>query len=146
MMSVGVLGREVSETRVYGWPLRCLTVYGVRVQRWQESKVPLSDVVVLQDDHWTDGAIDFEHHAEWGFDADQPPATGLPWKPVWFPFLVNALILGLPLTLAGLGVTRTMQWGIARFRGRGGKCPRCGYSRAGLALDAACPECGDGRA
>jgi hypothetical protein len=139
----GVRSRQVSETRLYGWPLRCMTVHGVRVQRW-ESAEDLGDgmVTVLQDDHWTDAVLDFEHHSNWSFDADQPPATGLPWKPLWLPFLANSLILGVPLTLAGFGVLRTVRWGTARIRGRGDKCPRCGYARTGLARDAACPECG----
>jgi hypothetical protein len=70
------------------------------------------------------------------------PATGLPWKPLWLPFLANSLILGVPLTLAGLGVSRAARAGIARFRGRGDRCPRCGYPRKGLDRGAACPECG----
>jgi hypothetical protein len=139
----GTTRRKVSEIRLYGWPLRCMTVHGVRVQRW-ESAEDLGDgmVTVLQDDHWTDAVLDFEHHSNWSFDADQPPATGLPWKPLWLPFLANSLILGVPLTLAGFGVLRTVRWGTARIRGRGDKCPRCGYARTGLARDAACPECG----
>ena len=139
----GIRSRQVSEMRLYGWPLRCMTVHGVRVQRW-ESAEDLGDgmVTVLQDDHWTDALLDFEHHSNWSFDADRPPATGLPWKPLWLPFLANSLILGVPLTLAGFGVLRTVRWGTARTRGRGDKCPCCGYARKGLARGAACPECG----
>ena len=142
----GFRSRQVSETRLYGWPLRCMAVHGVRVQRW-ESAEDLGDgmITVLQDDHWTDAILDFEHHSNWSFDADRPPATGLPWKPLWLPFLANSLILGVPLTLAGVGVSRTVRWGIARIRGKGDKCPRCGYARKGLAPGAACPECGEAR-
>ena len=139
----GTTSRKVSEIRLYGWPLRCMTVHGVRVQRW-ESAEDLGDgmITVLQDDHWTDALLDFEHHSNWSFDADQPPATGLPWKPLWLPFLANSLILGVPLTLAGVGVSRAARWGFAKFRGRRDKCPTCGYPRTGLARGAACPECG----
>ena len=139
----GVTARQVSETRLYGWPLRCMIVHGVRVQRWESADdISGQTVTVLQDDHWTDALVDFEHHSNWSFDADQPPATGLPWKPLWLPFLANSLILGVPLTLAGVGVSRAARAGLAKFRGRGDRCPRCGYSRKGLARDAACPECG----
>ncbi len=141
----GATAREVSETRLYGWPLRCMSVHGVRTQRWETADATRNDlIVVVQDDHWTDALIRFAPHPSWGFDADRPPATGLPWKPLWLPFLANSLILGVPLTLAGVGVSRAARAGLAKFRGRGDRCPRCGYPRKGLARGAACPECGGG--
>ncbi len=44
------------------------------------------------------------------------------------------------LLLAG---SCALAWGY-HVRPRAGRCPRCHYSRAGLAAGAACPECGEG--
>ena len=145
MVGASLFSREVAETRLYGWPLRGLSVQGLRIQSWTLADPDRDDlIIVLQDDHWTDALLDFEHHPNWSFDADQPPASGLPWRPLWLPFLANSLILGVPLTLAGFGVSRAARAGLAKLRGRGDGCPRCGYPRKGLARGAACPECGGG--
>ena len=136
-------GMTTHEVRAYGWPLRAILVTGWR-----------------RDLEWySDAGLDEGETNEWssdGLGSLQPlrtavgpqlalPATGLPWKPLWLPFLANSLILGVPLTLAGVGVSSTVRWGIARIRGKGDKCPRCGYARKGLAPGAACPECGEAR-
>lgn len=52
--------------------------------------------------------------------------------PLWIPLLLT-LVPYLILARADR---------IAAKRERVGTCPKCGYSRAGLAPDAACPECG----
>jgi hypothetical protein len=89
-------------------------------------------------------------------------AYGLPWRALrrartWQP--VEELIIGraplpigvLPLgftlnTLLAAAVILTLTEGAGawrrRARRRKGKCPWCGYDRAGVAGDAACPECG----
>jgi len=145
MIGFGQSSRRITEIRLYGWPLRCMSVRGIRTQRWTSSDAAHDDQInVLQDDHWTDALLGFEPHPSWSFDADRPPATGLPWKPLWLPFLANSLILGVPLTLAGFGVSRAARAGLAKFRGQSDRCPRCGYPRKGLARGAACPECGGG--
>jgi hypothetical protein len=54
------------------------------------------------------------------------------WVPLWIPFAAAALPTGL-LWRAQLR---------RRRRVRVGLCPACGYDRAGIAPDAACPECG----
>jgi hypothetical protein len=143
MTGSSLFSREVVETRLYGWPLRCMSVQGVRLHRWTVPNRDRDDQILLsQDVHQTNAIIDFKHHSNWSFDADQPPATGLPWKPMWLPFLANSLILGAPLTLAGFGLSQAARWGFARLRGRGNKCPNCGYPRSGIAHDSVCPECG----
>lgn len=54
------------------------------------------------------------------------------------PFIANTLLYAaIPLGLwLGIGPLRR------RRRRRAGRCPRCGYDRAGLAAGAVCPECG----
>lgn len=56
--------------------------------------------------------------------------------PYWLPILLFASISG------------GLFWRDRRAarRARVGMCPSCGYSRAGLALDAVCPECGKPKA
>lgn len=46
-------------------------------------------------------------------------------------------VVGLPVGL--VWTRRARGWWL---RSRAGKCRKCGYSRAGLGADAACPECG----
>ena len=133
-------GITTEEIRAYGWPIRCMLVRGWREDlEWGE---PAGSAQLDTNRWWSDGLCAFPplRHPEGAQLA--LPATGLPWKPLWLPFLANSLILGVPLTLAGVGVLRTVRWGTARIRGKGDKCPRCGYARTGLARDAACPECG----
>ena len=134
---------RVDEARLFGWPLRCFVVHGSRVDRRPADL--MDDHEPTPPQHWSDGIGAEVVTDPLAFQFELLPATGLPWKPLWLPFLANSLILGVPLTLAGVGVSRTVRWGIARIRGKGDKCPRCGYARKGLAPGAACPECGEAR-
>lgn len=132
-------GVVTEEVRAYGWPLRSLVTRGWRRDlEWYSSSGQEDD----SNDWWSDGLGDMPplRHPESAQLA--LPATGLPWNPLWLPFLANSLILGVPLTLAGFGVSRAARWGFAKFRGRGNNCPKCGYPRKGLSRDPACPECG----
>jgi hypothetical protein len=64
--------------------------------------------------------------------APPAPLTGtmkIYWLPVWWLFLPCAGCVGGAV------------WARHRAR-RSGVCVGCGYSRAGLGSDAACPECG----
>jgi hypothetical protein len=65
-------------------------------------------------------------------------APRLPLTPIPAGFAINTLfyaaILALPLSFFPIR---------RRLRARRGRCPKCGYDRAGLADPAApCPECG----
>lgn len=62
------------------------------------------------------------------------PINGLNWPLLtwWF-----RLALALYLVFRGQGLARLLWRGIATTH-----CANCGYDRAGLAKDAACPECG----
>jgi hypothetical protein len=116
--------REVIETRMYGWPLRCIVVHGVRRHRWVVADPNQGDLVLVsQDDQWTDALVDFDHHSNWSFDADQPPATGLPWKPLLLPFLANSLILGVPAVLIATGLSRAIASADRWIRNRGDRSP-----------------------
>ncbi len=136
------VGQITEEVRAYGWPLRCLIVHGWRrdLEWYDEASWAEGET----NEWWSDGLGGISPLRRSSSQLDLP-ATGLPWKPVWLPFLANSLILGLPLTLAGLGVSRAARWGFATVRRRGGRCANCGYPREGLAGNAACPECGSAR-
>jgi hypothetical protein len=136
------IGETVEEHRAYGWPLRSMHVRG-----WRRRLDWFGDEGSSQrfTDEWASDGLG-EMPPLGFYDAAlqlRLPATGLPWKPLWLPFLANSLILGVPLTLAGFGVSRAARWGFAKFRGRCDTCPTCGYPRKGLARGAACPECGE---
>jgi hypothetical protein len=132
-------GVVTEEVRAYGWPLRSLVTRGWRRDlEWVNSSVDEG----VSNEWWSDGLGDMPPLRDPVAAQLGLPATGLPWKPIWLPFLANSLILGVPLTLAGVGVSRAARWGFAKFRGRRDKCPTCGYPRTGLARGAACPECG----
>jgi hypothetical protein len=75
--------------------------------------------------------------------------------PVWRPLVINDfrpdevrvfVALGVPALACALAAAwawwpDVRAW---RARRREGKCPACGYDRAGLAAGANCPECGKG--
>jgi hypothetical protein len=63
---------------------------------------------------------------------------GLPFRPIWTGFALNTLFyaaIAWGLWQVPLAIRR-------RRRRRLNRCVKCGYDRAGLAGDAACPECG----
>jgi len=132
---------KTAEIRTFGWPLRCLAVYGNSEER--SAFTPDGDEVAWRHRSKSDGILAYSPIGDWP-PVSALPATGLPWKPLWLPFLANSLILGMPLTLASVGVSRAARAGLAKLRGRGDRCARCGYPRKGLDRGAACPECGGG--
>lgn len=72
-----------------------------------------------------------------GRDLD-PGSVYLPWLPLWPGFALNTLFyaaIAWGLWQVPLAIRR-------RRRRRLNRCGKCGYDRAGLAGDAACPECG----
>lgn len=62
----------------------------------------------------------------------------LPVGIIWPGTLANIAVFASVLWLAGGGFTRARR---SYWRKRN-RCPACGYSRAGLAANAPCPECG----
>ena len=146
----GHVTRRQCETRAYGWPLRSFWIRGVREQEWQIEWVVEQDGdqewafrAAVRDDHWTDALVDVPADTYWCCDAELPPASGIPWRPLWLGLLANSLILGIPLTFAGVGLGRGTRWCWRRVRSRHAtQCAHCGYSRAGIPQDALCPECG----
>lgn len=64
--------------------------------------------------------------------------SALPLRPIWTGFLINTLLAAGVLVLLVRGQRATRRF----VRARRGRCPACGYDRAGLDASAACPECG----
>ncbi len=81
-----------------------------------------------------------------GLIVEQEEYPRLEWKPEcdWGPmFACGALPLWIPTLLTA--IPSVLLWRAhLRRRRRAGDCPVCGYSLAGLAPGAACPECGRG--
>ena len=70
-----------------------------------------------------------------------PKQLSLPTELLPLGFALNTLFYAAVL----LGMVECIAFARRRLRHRKGRCPSCGYDRAGLAEGAACPECG-GRA
>jgi hypothetical protein len=94
--------------------------------------------------------------SDWMFRAEPTPQPNYewwgwfwPWRPLtsgsaWF----RQLALPAWLPAAGLGIAGAVLWRV-HVRARRtipGVCGKCGYSRHGLDVAAACPECGEARA
>ena len=65
-------------------------------------------------------------------------ARALPVRPIWAGLAVNSMFYGLIVFGIWTGGVRVVR----NTRRRQGRCTGCGYDRAGLAAEAACPECG----
>jgi hypothetical protein len=79
--------------------------------------------------------------ALWRIELGSSGKIFLPLSPIWPSFGVNMVLYA------------ALVWGLYRLppairgrsRRRAGRCMRCGYDRAGLAAEAACPECGEAK-
>jgi hypothetical protein len=78
-------------------------------------------------------SVHFKHILEsppvWIWWIDAPERSSSLAVPLWMPLMAMAAPTGW------LWYRRLRRFGP-------GRCPKCGYSLAGLAADAACPECG----
>jgi hypothetical protein len=106
-----------------GWPMRALSC---RVE-W-ERQVRSSDII-----YRVEGGVQLPRDAKFN-------PRALPLTPVWPGFVVDAGAYGG----AWWGVLAAVAAICGAWRTARGRCPRCGYSRAGLDAPAACPECGAG--
>jgi len=109
-----------------GWPMRCLEAIDfVEIKRdltWTRTVGPMG--------------IELPLHSS----APWPGQAGavLPLGPIWLGLLANTLFYAYLIALPVLSIRAVR---VVRRRRRGA-CESCGYSRAGLAPEAACPECG----
>jgi hypothetical protein len=74
----------------------------------------------------------------WGYWIDR--FKPVPFGPIWHGLVGNTCVFGA----ASWGITAF--WNATRCRGRSARrrCTKCKYNRAGLAVGAVCPECGEG--
>lgn len=76
---------------------------------------------------------------------DRPPspppnAMDFPLRPVWSGFAINTALFSAAAGFLWFGPGFLRLW----IRRRRGRCLACGFDRAGLAAETACPECGTG--
>jgi len=72
-------------------------------------------------------------------DRGNLPPRILPLSPIWLGFLINTGAYPVAMVFSLAAVKRFRR----AHRARRGRCPGCGYSRAGLDSAAPCPECGE---
>jgi hypothetical protein len=82
----------------------------------------------------------------WHFHCDETLRPRLEWRWGWYEGKLGKVLtipIWIPasLSLTGFAALAWLDRRAARTE-RAGHCPRCGYDRAGLPADAACPECG----
>ncbi len=124
--------REIQQFRAFGWPLRSVILHGVmRTVRWPS---PPDGDYRERIEFWTDGLGDWD--VGYRTSAQESPAVGIAWKPIWPMFLANSVILGLPLVAIGWCVVR-----VCRTRHAKRHCQSCGYNLHG-SKSSHCPECG----
>lgn len=140
---------RLDEVRSFGWPFRAFLVQGV----WIESSTfradpDLGHVGMSSAIKWWTSGLGAGAADGWAIghgdaqEIESLPAKGLPLRPVWLPLLGNAIVFGAPIVALFLLVQLGVHSLFARLRGRIGRCPSCGYERAGLPAGARCPECG----
>ena len=124
--------REIQQFRAFGWPLRSVILHGVmRTVEWPRSP---ENERYERIEFWTDGLGDWD--VGYRTSAQESPAVGIAWKPIWPMFLANSVILGLPLVAVGWCVVR-----VCRTRHAKRHCQSCGYNLHG-SQSSHCPECG----
>ena len=109
-----------------GWPLRAVYTQITFDGRLNRNVSPNYIVEQRWAIRWTSGSRDWV----------------LPYRPLWTGLLANTALYAAAWTPLVLLPGAVARW----RRARQGRCMRCGYARAGLKADAACPECGAGPA
>ena len=93
--------RTVEETRAFGWLIRSFVVNGVFRETMHANQNAL--VGDTLEEWWSNGlgarVVDLRMSP-----ARDRPALGLAWKPAWPLFLLNTVILGVPLSVVVMKV------------------------------------------
>lgn len=119
-----------------GWPFRC--AQGWRVGRLSEDKKEN-----LQKNKWLVSLYDQKpNRSAWVRGVEKwMPNPYVPLCPLWLGLIADVLIWAAIAkgVASAVGLPKELR---ARYWQRNGRCPNCGFSRQGLAVDARCPECG----
>jgi hypothetical protein len=133
----------------FGWPWLCLThrVELLELQPISSAQVKLETTAGLAANS---GELQQVPRVTRGACWPTPLSTEVNWHTgyvpshiLWPGFLLNTLFWSCVIASPFWLRRGFVAWKAAHRR-RGGRCPACGYARAGLAADKACPECGAG--